>query len=193
MGDQKAVFLDRDGVIIEDTDSIVTTGNVSIFDGVAESISRLNKKGYLVLVVSNQPNIARGLITESDVKRVNAFIKNDISSNGGIINSFYYCPHHPNATITRYRTLCECRKPRSGMLLKASEEYSVRLSSSYMVGDRPSDTDAGSRVGCKTILLNTGMQCKPPIVSPDPISPIGDEDFSCNTLKEAVDFILRDV
>jgi D-glycero-D-manno-heptose 1,7-bisphosphate phosphatase len=107
------------------------------------------------------------------------------------IDGFYYCPHHPSATLPQYRTACQCRKPRPGLLLHAAREMGLDLAASYMVGDRPSDIAAGRRAGCATILVETGRHTDPPIESPDDMMADAKPDHVCPDLTAAVDLILR--
>lgn len=145
-----------------------------------------------MIVVTNQPVVARGMASETEVEEINEYIELALHrGEGGAIDRFYYCPHHPNADVSRYRVECECRKPRPGMLITAAEEMDLDLGASYMVGDRPSDIIAGHRAGCLTILVETGMQNAPPIESPDALDENAEPDFVCTDLMEATELILE--
>lgn len=186
-----AVFLDRDGVLIEDVDLLVSQDQVHLIRGAAEGVKALRESGFLVVVVSNQTVVARGLATEADVCAVHGHIQRLLLIEGTTaIDRFYYCPHHPNATLPEYRIACTCRKPRPGMLLSAADDLSIDLSASYMIGDRMSDVAAGQRAGCQTILVQSGRHLDPPIESPDPISSSCQPDFVCTDLRQAAEWIL---
>ena len=199
---RRAVFLDRDGVIIRDVDLLTRCDQVEVYPNVNRAINLLQSKDFAVVVVSNQPVVARGLVTERDVETVNAWIQKSLSREGGCqIDRFYFCPHHPNANLTQYRVTCDCRKPQPGMLLQAAQELDLDLAASYLVGDRPSDILAGHRAGCRTILLETGMHSAPLVVGnysddrqsasqSDGKGNAADPDFVCSDLSKAVDFIL---
>jgi D-glycero-D-manno-heptose 1,7-bisphosphate phosphatase len=162
-----AVFLDRDGVIVRDVDLLVRADQIELMPGAAAAIARLGAAGLPVVVVSNQPVVARGLVTEDQVRALEAEIERRLAAAGASVDGFYYCPHHPRATLPAYRDACECRKPRPGLLLRAARELELDLAASTMVGDRPSDVAAGRRAGCRTILVETGMHAAAPIESPD--------------------------
>lgn len=171
-----AVFLDRDGVIIRDVHLLTRCEQVEIYDFASQAVRQLKDAGFVVVVVSNQSVVARGLASEKDVELVNARIQQLLGGEG--IDRFYFCPHHPNATLPQYRAVCSCRKPNPGMLLRAAQELDLDLKSSYMVGDRLSDVLAGQRAGCKTILVNNSKQFVEP-------------DYVCADLGKAVGVILE--
>ena len=143
---KKAVFLDRDGVIIVDANLITRIGQIKVIEGVPEAMTRLKLAGFLLIIISNQPVVARGLISEEEVKALNNEIENIILKFGGPqFDGFYFCPHHPNANLENYRILCDCRKPAPGMLLKAASEKGIDVKRSFMVGDRITDIIAGKK------------------------------------------------
>ena len=189
---QKAVFLDRDGVLIEDVSLLTRRDQVRVCKKTSEALKVLNRSGYKPFVVSNQTVVARGLATEEDVEELNSFIQKLLLEKSGCkIEHFYYCPHHPEATLPQYRIKCKCRKPRPGMLLQAAREYNLDLSASFMVGDRISDIVAGHKAGCTTILVKTGMHQANPIVS-DGMDLSVEPDYVCTDLYEASMIILED-
>ena len=188
----KAVFLDRDGVLIEDVHLLSSSQEIQLIEGVPNSLTLLKKAGYLLFIVSNQPVIARGIITEKDVEEINSELEHLIFKAGGpIIDGFDYCPHHPNASLPRYRIKCNCRKPEPGMILKFAELFNVDLSSSYMIGDRITDIIAGKKSGCKTILVQSGMHLDAPIETWEPIDSIINADFVCKNINAAAEIILE--
>ena len=136
----KAVIFDRDGVLIKDVGNLTEIEEVCLYPKAPEAIKRLHDAGYILIVVSNQAVVARGWITERDVIQINQHIDALLRENCGInIDKYYFCPHHPDATIPEYRVDCECRKPKPGMLLRAAKEFTFDLNKCYMIGDRISD------------------------------------------------------
>lgn len=153
----KAVFLDRDGVIIQEPPHyIYRPDQLKIIPRSTDAIKILKKNNYKVIVVSNQAGIAYGYYLEKDTVLFNQSMKEELMSKNAEIDAIYYCPHHPKAKVKKYRLECDCRKPKSGMLKKAEKEFDIDLKSSYIIGDKKSDIDAGKTVGCKTILVLTG-------------------------------------
>jgi D-glycero-D-manno-heptose 1,7-bisphosphate phosphatase len=120
-----------------------------------------------VFVVTNQAVVARGVTSEDGVRAQHADLGRALALRGATIDAFYFCPHHPSATLLTYRRVCECRKPRPGMLLEAAREWDVDLAASVMIGDRLSDVAAGKRAGCRAGLVTTGQHGAPPIESPE--------------------------
>ncbi|MCH7554228.1 MAG: HAD family hydrolase [Chloroflexi bacterium] len=194
MTSRPALFLDRDGVLIHDVDLLAEAGQLRLYEGVPQALSRLQAAGFVLVVVSNQPVVARGLVSEDGVERLHVALQEMLTCAGGPhLASMYFCPHHPSATVERYRVDCQCRKPRPGMLLQAGRDLDLDLHASYMVGDRASDIAAGRRAGCRTILVETGMHGKPPIESPDDLPANLAPDHVCAGLPEATDFILSEL
>lgn len=191
---QPAVFLDRDGVIIEDVDLLTQPSEVRLFKDAPQAIQKLKQAGFKVVVVSNQTVVARGLATEEEVVEINNYIQTLLVQAGGNrIDTFYVCPHHPNATLPAYRVVCECRKPRPGMLLQAAQEHNLNLEASFMVGDRITDIIAGMKAGCRTIMVQTGMHEAKPIETSDPLDTSVRPDFVCTDLGQAATWILESI
>ena len=174
----KAVFLDRDGVLIRDSGLITSIAQMELMPGVPQALLDLRNRGFLLPVVTNQAVIARGLATEEAVNSMNAWIASKIQRCGGpALTGFYVCPHHPKADIPAYRCDCDCRKPRPGLLLRAAAEWKIELRASFLIGDSISDIAAGQRVGCTTILVKTGQHEAALIESPeamDNVRPAGE-------------------
>jgi D-glycero-D-manno-heptose 1,7-bisphosphate phosphatase len=146
----KAAFLDRDGVINKRApgDGYITRPQeFELLPGVAEAIALLNRAGFLVIVVTNQRGIARGLYSQSDLAQIHAKMKNDLAAAGAHLDAIYFCPHDREPP-------CDCRKPSPGMLLTAAAEHDIDLSNSWMIGDSDSDREAGRRAGCRTITIS---------------------------------------
>ncbi len=188
----KAVFLDRDGVIIKDVNLLTNSGDIHVLDGVPEALSSLKNAEFKLIVVSNQTVVARGLATEKNVKEINSEIENKIVELGGPhFDGFYYCPHHPKANLTEYRKECQCRKPRIGMFTQAAKDHNIDLTASFMIGDRITDIIAGKNAGCKTVLLKTGMHKADTIVTVDKIDDSIQADYTCKDLLTAANWILK--
>ncbi|MFC1903353.1 D-glycero-alpha-D-manno-heptose-1,7-bisphosphate 7-phosphatase [Chloroflexota bacterium] len=150
---QKAVFLDRDGTIIEDTGYPHERSKIKFLPRVSEAIKLLNKNGFKVIVTTNQAGVARGYFTEETVREINSYIKESLARHGATIDKVYYCPHHVEGIIEEYRKECYCRKPNPGMIEAAINEFNIDAKSSFAIGDKISDIEAGHRAGCKAILL----------------------------------------
>lgn len=151
-----AVFLDRDGVVIEDLQYLGNADRVRLLPGAAETVAALNRAGWAVVIVTNQSGVARGLFTEADVDAVHAHLAELLRGYGARLDAVHFCPHHPDGDVPEYRVDCECRKPRPGMLLRAAGELGLDLVASWMIGDRVTDLEAGAAVGCRTVLVRTG-------------------------------------
>ena len=154
MNKKKAVFLDRDGVINENRiDYVKNTNELKIFDFVGSAITKLKSMGFLVVVVTNQSAINRGLTTEKLVNEIHDEIQKYLKNYETVIDRFYFCPHKPNEK-------CNCRKPRPGLLEKAILEIGIEPNKSWMIGDNDSDITAGIEVGCQTIKLDNNFNLK---------------------------------
>jgi D-glycero-D-manno-heptose 1,7-bisphosphate phosphatase len=158
----RAVFLDRDGVLVRDNGPLTRLADARVLPGAAEALDRLKEAGFLLVCVSNQTVIARGLANEKQVEAIQSGIEDLLQREGAPrLDGFYYCPHHPSATVERYRTVCGCRKPGAGLLRLAAGMHDIDLAQSYMIGDRPTDIAAGVRAHCTTILVRTGRHSDP--------------------------------
>lgn len=188
----RAVFLDRDGVLVEDKGLITQALDVRILEGVPDALRQLHSRGYCLIVVSNQAVVARGLLSEKEVVCLHGQILQMLVDKGApLLDAFYYCPHHPNATLASFRVACECRKPRPGMLFKAAYEHDIDLWKSVMIGDRLTDIIAGSTAGCRTVLVESGAHARVPIESADIVDISVEPSFRCASLAEAASWIIR--
>jgi D-glycero-D-manno-heptose 1,7-bisphosphate phosphatase len=185
-----AVFLDRDGVLLEDRGPIADPGELELIPGTARALRGLRDAGLALVAVSNQAVVARGLADEAGVEAINQRLDQLLVEAGGPgLDRHYFCPHHPEATLPAYRVECECRKPRPGMILAAARDLGLDLSASFMVGDRRTDIAAGAAAGCSTILVHTGRHRDPPIVTAAPPQwPAPDHE--CADLTAAAQWIL---
>lgn len=150
---RKAVFLDRDGVINKErSDYVKTVDELVILNDIANSIKKLKDNGFLIVVITNQSSINRGLTTHQHVENIHSAIQGYLKKNGMQIDAFYYCPHRPDEH-------CNCRKPKPGLLNKAINDLKIDIKSSWMVGDRDSDIEAARAVGCNSIKItsNSGL------------------------------------
>lgn len=186
-----AVFLDRDGVLNEDVHLLRHSCDLRLLPGVPGALRRLSSAGFRLIVVSNQTVVARGLASEEEVRALHRALERRLRQAGGPpLDAFYFCPHHPNADEPSYRIVCECRKPRQGLLVRAAEEHHLDLGASYMVGDRITDVIAGARAGCRTIQVETGGHLAPPIETGLPLNQDVRPDHVCAGLPEAARWIL---
>ncbi|HEM49084.1 MAG TPA: D-glycero-beta-D-manno-heptose 1,7-bisphosphate 7-phosphatase [Caldithrix sp.] len=153
---KKAVFLDRDGTINEEMGYINHASRFIIFDFVPEAIKILNECGFLVLIVTNQSGVARGYFSEELLISLHNNLIAKVEKNQAKIEKIYYCPHHPNEGIKKYKLDCNCRKPKPGMIEMARDEYNIDLGDSYIIGDRYKDVQFGQNMGLHTIMVLTG-------------------------------------
>ena len=149
---QKAIFLDRDGTINKYVGFLTDINQFELLDGVTEAIKMINESGYLAIVVTNQPVIARGEVSVEGLQEIHNKMETLLGQSGAYIDDIFYCPHHPHKGYEgerpEYKIECECRKPKPGMLFTAAEKYNIELSESWMVGDGESDIEAGKNAGC---------------------------------------------
>jgi len=150
------VFLDRDGTLIEEVGYLSHLDRIALYPWSIESVKLLNRAGFKVVVVTNQAGVARGLFDEDFIDEAHRFLDQKFGDGGATIDKFYYCPHHPEASVEAYRCECDCRKPKAGMLWKAAQELQLELSHSFVIGDRLSDLRLGPAVGAKSVLVRTG-------------------------------------
>lgn len=191
----KAVFLDRDGVINEliyypeqgIVDSPFTVEQFRLLPHVGEAINKFHEMGYKVVLVSNQPGIAKGHMSEATFGKIRDKMRNDLAGDGASLDGEYYCHHHPDAKVEKLRANCECRKPNPGLLLEAAQDLDIDLSQSWMIGDGLTDIKAGKTAGCKTILL-ARMKCELcHLMDKEDARP----DTIATNLKEALEVILK--
>ena len=157
---QKAIFLDRDGTINRYVGFLRRTEEFELLPGAADAIRSINNSGYLAVVATNQPVIARGEVTVPGLEEIHNKMETLLGMEGAYLDGIYYCPHHPHkgfeGEIPELKTECECRKPKPGLLLKAASDLHIDLSASWMIGDGENDVLAGKNAGCKTALIGSG-------------------------------------
>lgn len=169
---QKCVFLDRDGTINRYVGFLRSIDEFELLPGVAEAIRKINESGYLAIVATNQPVIARGEVTEAELREIHNKMETLLGQEGAYLDAIYYCPHHPHkgyeGEIPELKFDCDCRKPKPGMLLQAAADFNIDLSASYMVGDGESDVECGKAAGCTPVLLTgetrTDVRCCPTLL-----------------------------
>ena len=181
----KAIFLDRDGTLIEDPGYLSHPEQVSLLDGAAEALVELRSMGYKLIIVSNQSGIARGIVSEEDLEEIHDRLRQLLAEKGAFLDQIYYCPYHPDGVVSKYRKESDWRKPNPGMLLAAADEMGIDLSQSWSIGDSSRDVEAGLRAGCKTILISRYTRNKSAYVEPDNPKP----DYKSVNMKEAVNII----
>lgn len=191
MSKKPAVFIDRDGAIIEEVGYINHVSRVVVLPGAAEAIKKLNESGIAAVVISNQSGVARGYFPEDLVRRVNERMTELLSSEGARLDGIYYCPHHTKGEVEEYRKDCTCRKPKTGLIDRAAEELELDPSRSYVVGDRRTDIETARNAGAKGVLVLTGYgrgEWEHESVKWD-IQP----HRVCENLAAAIDWILEDM
>jgi D-glycero-D-manno-heptose 1,7-bisphosphate phosphatase len=154
----RAAFIDRDGVINEDRAYVYRTADFNFIPGAVEALRALRAAGFLLVVITNQSGIARGLYTEADYHLLEAHMRRSLEEAGVTLDSVQYCPHLPDADIEQYRRDCECRKPRAGMIRNAATALKIKVSQSILIGDRGSDLEAGRSAGVgRCFLVRSGQ------------------------------------
>lgn len=162
----KAVFLDRDGVINEVVyhkemgilDSPANSSEIKLLPDVGKAINKFKNLGFKVIIISNQPGIAKDKFTIDAFEKMKEKVRDELRKQEASVDAEYYCLHHPEAKIEKYKEICNCRKPKPGMILQAAKEHDIELSESWMIGDGINDIQAGQKAGCKTILIGR-MKC----------------------------------
>ena len=154
---QRAVFFDRDGTLNEEVGHLSDPREFRMYPFAARAVRIVNEAGLLAIVVTNQSGVGRGFFAESLVQRVHRQLTRRIQAGGGRLDAIFYCPHHPEASVERYRVVCTCRKPAPGMVEAAAKQFGIDLSKSFVVGDRFVDIRLAHRVGARSVLVLTGV------------------------------------
>lgn len=184
---KRAVFFDRDGTLIDEARYLRRPEQVRLKPGAAQAVRRLKEAGFLVVVVSNQSGVARGLVTTEDVDRANQRLQELLGEQDAHIDAFYYCPHLPTGTVPGYAKQCECRKPKPGLLFEAAQDLDIDVTESFVVGDAVRDVEAGRSAGCHTVfvgdrsLMDAGARGQVEVFA----------ETTAATLADAADYILR--
>ncbi|MCP4714515.1 MAG: HAD family hydrolase [Deltaproteobacteria bacterium] len=185
---KSAVFIDRDGTLNEEVHYLSRPDQLRLISGAAQAIVEINRAGLLAVVITNQAGVARGLIPEDQLPRIQQAFTEMLGREGARIDGYYQCPHHPDGSIARYRRTCTCRKPQPGLLLQAAQELDIDLKKSCVVGDKASDIQLGHNVGATTFMVMTGYgrdhhnnyppDCRPP-------------HYTCSDILEAAQLIIQ--
>ena len=157
---QKAVFLDRDGVINVDKGYVHKIEDFEFYPDVFDGLKKLQEAGFKLVIITNQSGIAVGYYTEDDFHKLTEYMLNEFSKQGIKIEKVYYCPHHPEGIIPELKQVCTCRKPATGMIESAIEEFNIDPLNSFLIGDKETDIQAGKKMGIKSILVKTGQGLK---------------------------------
>lgn len=155
---RRAVFLDKDGTLIEDVPYNVDPGRVRLASGAGGALRELRIHGYSLIVVSNQAGVALGRFSLQALTAVERRIQELLRPSGVAVDAFYYCPHLPQAPNVRYDVRCLCRKPQPGLLRRAARDLRIELTESWLIGDILDDVEAGNRAGCRTVLVDVGNE-----------------------------------
>lgn len=184
----RAVFLDRDHTLIEDPGYLSDPDAVKLLPGVELAIKSLHQAGYKIVVCTNQSAIARGILTEEGLEKIHAEMRRQLADKGAHLDAIYYCPYHPEGTVDKYARQSDLRKPKPGMLLKGAKEHDIDLAQSWMVGDSPSDIEAGQRAGCRTIRMRLVGEASSAEGADEDVQ----ADFTVRNLVDAARIVLRE-
>jgi D-glycero-D-manno-heptose 1,7-bisphosphate phosphatase len=154
----KAVFIDRDGTLIKDIPYNADTSLIEFLPNAIEALARLKRNNFLLIIISNQSGIAKGIFTIDALKEMHKVVRQTLSNFNVQLDGIYFCPHHPDGKIKEYSIECDCRKPMPGLILKAADEHNIDVGNSWMVGDILNDVEAGNAAGCRTIFLHNGNE-----------------------------------
>ncbi len=184
-----AIFIDRDGTLVSQVDLLHKPEDLEVFPFSSAAIKKINDSDYLAILCTNQPVVARNLCTFEDLRSIHNKLETLIGRDHAFLNDIYFCPHHPDGGYSgenvAFKIACDCRKPNTGMIKRAVEEYNVDIKSSWFIGDTTTDIQTGIDAGMHTILVRTGKGGRDGKFSSPP-------DFIFDDLKAAVDFILNE-
>lgn len=153
---KKAVFLDRDGTIIEEKNYLSRVEDIVLLENAVEGLKLLQDNGYMLFIISNQSGVARGYFSEETVIKTNKFLEEMLQKNGIFIKEMYYCPHFKDGIVEEYKIDCNCRKPKIGMIQRALDIYDIDLEKSFIIGDKLSDMQLAKNCNSKSVLVLTG-------------------------------------
>lgn len=183
----KAVFLDKDGTLIPDIPYNVNPDLITLQDGAAEGLRKLQQLGFMLIIISNQAGVAKGHFKTEALEGVQKRLTELFESEGLTLTAFYYCPHHPEGSVKPYAIECVCRKPKAGMFLKAAADFNIDLSSSWMIGDILHDVEAGNSAGCRSILIDNGNETE------WYINEFRKPNYLAGNINDAAGFILKNI
>lgn len=150
----KAIFLDRDGTINIDKNYLYKKEDFEYMPGATVALKKLYDAGYALIIITNQSGIARGLYLEEEYLELDSWLKDDLKARGIVISASYYCPHHPNALVEKYKCQCDCRKPKTGLYWEAQHDLNIDMDQSYAIGDKLRDLAICNESGVSGILLD---------------------------------------
>lgn len=156
-----ALFLDRDGTLVEARHYPSRPEDLILYPGIGAGLRLLQHAGWKLVVITNQSGLARGLFSESDLDRMHDHLRAELAADGVSIDGVYFCPHHPEGLVPDLAVACDCRKPQPGMLRKAAADLGIDLAASWFLGDILDDVEAGTRAGCRTVLIDLGSEAPP--------------------------------
>jgi len=185
---KKAIFLDRDGTINVEKDYLFKISDFEFLPGVIEALRSLQAAGFLLIIITNQSGIARGYYSLADYEMLNHWMLNELIKNGVRIERVYFCPHHPNATVSKYKVNCDCRKPKLGMFKRAIVDYNIDLSHSFAIGDKIRDCSICSSTVCRGFLIASNE--KPEIINAVKAGMVRNVEYA-EDLKAAVNRIIE--
>nr|WP_228035479.1 HAD family hydrolase [Oculatella sp. LEGE 06141] len=155
---ERAIFLDKDGTLIENVPYNVDPSKIQFCEGAIEAVRSLFNASYRIFIITNQSGVAHGYFPEQKLAGVEMALRDRLAAVGVTLAGFYYCPHHAAGTVAAYALDCECRKPKPGMLLQAAQEHAIDLTRAWFIGDILNDVEAGRSAGCRTILIDNGNE-----------------------------------
>lgn len=179
-----AVFLDKDGTLLEDLPYSVDRSKMKVLQGAGEGLRLLSSAGYRLVVVSNQSGVARGYFPEEALVGVETRLREIFTELGVPLDGVYFCPHHPMGRVAEYAVSCSCRKPQPGLILRAAAEHDLDVTRSWMIGDILDDVEAGRRAGCRSVLIDNGNETEWELTS------ARRPDYTASDLSEAAACIL---
>jgi D-glycero-D-manno-heptose 1,7-bisphosphate phosphatase len=173
MTKRRALFLDRDGTLIHAVHYPSRPEQIRLYEDIGPELHALQEMGFCLVIITNQSGIARGYVTENDLRVMHEYLTEQLALQDIHVDGIYYCPHHPEGIIPELAIECACRKPQPGMLLQAAEEMNLDLERSWFVGDILDDVEAGNRAGCHTVLVDLETESRPTTIlrCPDFVAP----------------------
>ncbi len=157
----RALFLDRDGTLVYPRHYPSRPEQLVLYEGIGPELQALQAAGFSIVIITNQAGLARGLFTEADLDLMHGYLRSELAALGVRIDGIYFCPHHPEGQVPELTKVCDCRKPRPGMLRQAAEDLHLDLQQSWFLGDILDDVEAGHRAGCRSILVDQGTEKLP--------------------------------
>lgn len=184
MPKRRAVFLDRDGTIVHEVNYLCRPEDTELLPGAGQAIAELRRAGFAVVVISNQSGVARGYFTLDDLAEVQDELSRQLAAHDASIDGWYNCVHHPKGEVDQFRSVCDCRKPEPGLILRAVKEMDLELTGSFMIGDRLRDVACGNAAGVTSILVRSGQD------DGEPTEDIQRPDYVAEDLAKAAQWIL---